>query len=59
MGDGMSEKIISLVGAELEEDYGLCAWCSKPLKSESDIYKVRGDFVCHECVERMYEERED
>lgn len=55
----MSEKIISLVGPELEEDYGLCAWCGKPLKSENDIYKVRGDFVCRECVERMFEERED
>lgn len=55
----MSDKIISLVGKALEQDYGLCAWCGKPLKSESDIYKVRGDFVCRECVERMYEERED
>lgn len=55
----MSDKIISLVGKALEQDYGLCAWCGNPLKSESDIYKVRGDFVCRECVERMYEERED
>ena len=55
----MSDKIICLVGKALEQDYGLCAWCGKPLKDESDIYKVRGDFVCRECVERMYEERED
>ena len=53
------KKTISLVGVELDEDFGLCAWCSKPLKSENDIFKRRGDFVCRECVERMYEERED
>ena len=51
-------KKIYLFG-EKESDLGLCCWCSKPIKSEKDIYKVRGDFVCRECVERMYEERED
>lgn len=55
----MSDKIISLVGKALAQDYGVCEWCGNPLKSESDIYKVRGYFVCRECVERMYEERED
>lgn len=55
----MSDKIISLVGKELEQDYGICAWCFAKFKDESDIYKVRGDFVCRECVGRMYEERED
>lgn len=44
---------------KIEDYFGLCSWCGKPLKGESDIYKVRGDFVCRECVERMYEERED
>ena len=33
----MSDKIISLVGKALEQDYGECAWCGKPLKSESEI----------------------
>ena len=55
----MSDKIISLVGNRLDEDYGICAWCGSAFKGEGDIYKVRGDFVCRECVERMYEERED
>ena len=51
-------KKIYLFG-NIENDFGLCSWCSKPLKSENDIFKRRGDFVCRECVERMYEERED
>ena len=55
----MSDKIISLVGKALGQDYGICAWCFANFKDESDIYKVRGDFVCRDCVERMYEERED
>ena len=56
----MSErKTISLVGAKVKEDYGICAWCFAEFKDESDIYKVRGDLVCRECVERMCEERED
>lgn len=55
----MSDKIISLVGKSVEEDYGFCEWCKNPFKDESDIYKIRGDYVCRECVERMCEERED
>ena len=55
----MERKRVSLVLPQPEEDFGLCSWCGEKLKSESDIYKVRGDFVCRECVERMYEERED
>ena len=55
----MSDKIISLDGKKLEQEYGICAWCFAKFKGESDINKVRGDFVCRECVERMYEERED
>ena len=50
---------ISLVGIVVEEDYGCCEWCSTPFKDENDVFKVRGDYVCRECVERMYEERED
>jgi hypothetical protein len=53
------KKTISLVGAELKEDFGICDWCFAEFKDENHIYKVRGDFVCRECVERMYEERED
>ena len=52
-------KTISLVGAKVKEDYVVCALCLNDFKDESDIYKVRGDFVCRECVERMCEEMED
>lgn len=56
----MSErKRVSLVLPQPEEDFGVCEWCGNAIRRESDIYKVRGDFVCRECVERMVEERED
>ena len=55
----MERKTISLVGVEADEDFGICAWCGHDFKDENDIFKVRGDYVCWECVERMYEERED
>ena len=52
-------KRVSLVLPQAEEDFGLCDWCSEPIKSGNDLYKIRGCYVCRECVERMYEERED
>lgn len=55
----MEEKIISLVKPKEQEDYGICDWCGEPITNESDIYKVRGDYICRDCVERMHEERED
>ena len=55
----MERKIISLVKPQEQEDYGICAWCGEPITNENDIYKVRGDYICRDCLERMYEERED
>lgn len=55
----MIEKIISLLGKPEKEPVTWCEWCDEPIMDESNIYKIRGDYVCRECVERMYEERED
>ena len=53
------EKLISLVKPKEQECLCICDWCGEPITNENDIYKVRGDYICRDCLERMYEERED
>ena len=52
-------KLISLVKEQDEEVCWICDWCGEEITKAEDIYKVRGDYVCRECMERMYEEREN